>query len=90
LTKAVKPNLETTTFWCLQGFFPNFLKKESHCCLQQREEGDTHPELLWKEEGEAEVGGKEFPGSTHEELLVTTVVQVDPAQGQYWTTGSKR
>jgi hypothetical protein len=27
------------------------------------------------------VGGKEFPGSTHEGLLVITVAQVDPDRG---------
>jgi hypothetical protein len=54
LTKTVKPKLETSTFWCLQGFSPNFLKKEVHCYLEQRGEGDTHPELLGKGEGEAE------------------------------------
>jgi hypothetical protein len=54
LTKTVKPKLETSTFWCLQGFFPNSLKKEAHCCLQQSREGDTHPELPGKGEGKAE------------------------------------
>jgi hypothetical protein len=73
LTKAVKPELETSIFWCLQGFFPNCLKKETHCCLEQRKgEGDTHPELLRKGEEEAEDWGKrEFTGSMHEGLLVT-------------------
>jgi hypothetical protein len=67
--------LEISTFWCLQGFSPNSLKKEAHCCLEQRVEGDTHPELLGKGEGEAEDWGKrEFPGSMHEGLLVTTAV----------------
>jgi hypothetical protein len=89
LTKTVKPKLETSTFWCLQGFFPNSLKKEAHCCLEQRREGDTHPQLLGKREREAEAWGKrEFPGLIHEVTLVTTAVQVDPAQGQYWSTGS--
>jgi hypothetical protein len=70
LTKAVKPKL---TFWCLQGFFPEFLKKEAHCCLEQSGEGDAHPELFGKGEGEAEDWWKrEFPGSMHEGLLVTT------------------
>jgi hypothetical protein len=55
LTKAVKPKL---TFWCLQGFFPEFLKKEAHCCLEQSGEGDAHPELFGKGEGEAEDWGK--------------------------------
>jgi hypothetical protein len=27
------------------------------------------------------LGGKEFPGSMHEELLVITTVQVNPARG---------
>jgi hypothetical protein len=91
LAKTVKPKLETSIFWCLQGFLPNSLKKEAHCCLEQRGEGDTHPELPGKGEGEAEDWGKrEFLGSTCEGLLVTTAAQVDPAQGQYWSTGSKR
>jgi hypothetical protein len=91
LSKTVKPKLETSTFWCLQRFFPNSLKKEAHCYLEQREVGgDTHPELLGKGEGETEGWGKrEFPASMQEGLLVTTALQVDPAQGQYWSTGSK-
>jgi hypothetical protein len=69
-------------------YFPNSLK-EAHCCLEQKGEA-THPELLGKEEGEAEGWGKrEFPGSTHEGLLVITAVQVNAAQRQYWGTGSK-
>jgi hypothetical protein len=36
------------------------------------------------------VGEKEFPGSMHEGLLIIPAVQVDPAQRQYWSTGSKR
>jgi hypothetical protein len=35
------------------------------------------------------IRGKEFPGSTHKGILVITVVQVDPARGQYWSTGSE-
>jgi hypothetical protein len=74
----------------LQGFFLKSLKKEARCCLEQSGEVDTHPELLGKGEGEAEDWGKkEFPGSTHEGLLVTTAVQVNSAQAQYWSTGSK-
>jgi hypothetical protein len=34
-------------------------------------------------------GKREFPGSMDEGLLVTTAVQVDPDQRQYWSTGSK-
>jgi hypothetical protein len=65
------------------------LLKEAHCCLEQKGEA-THPELLGKEEGKADGWGKrKFPGSTHEGLLVTTAVLVDPAQGQYWSIGSK-
>jgi hypothetical protein len=61
-------------------YFPNSLK-EVHSYL----------ELLGKEEGEAEGWGKrEFPDSMHEGLLFITAVQVNPAQGQYWSTGSKR
>jgi hypothetical protein len=72
LTRTVKLKLEISTFWCLQGFFPNCLKKEAHCCLEQRREGGTHSELLGKGKGEAEDWGKrEFPGSMHEGLLVT-------------------
>jgi hypothetical protein len=71
-------------------FFINSLKKEAHCCLEQKGEA-IDPELLGKEEGEAEDWGKrQFLGSTYEGLLVITAVQVDPAQGQYWSTGSKR
>jgi hypothetical protein len=36
-----------------KGFFPKLLKKEAHCCLEQKGEV-THPELLGKKEGEAE------------------------------------
>jgi hypothetical protein len=69
-------------------FFPNSLK-EAHCCLEQKGEA-IHPELLGKEEGEAEDWVKrEFPGSVHEGLLVSTAVHVYPAQGQNWSTGSK-
>jgi hypothetical protein len=72
-------------------FFTNSLMKEAHCCLEQSGKVDTYPELLGKGEGEAEGWGKRgFPGSTYEGLLVITLVQVDPAQGQYWRTGSKR
>jgi hypothetical protein len=60
-------------------YFPNSLK-EAHSYL----------ELLEKEEEEAEGWGKrEFPGSTHEGLLVIPAVQVDSAQRQYWSTGNK-
>jgi hypothetical protein len=82
LTKAVKPKLKTSTFWWLQGFFPNLLKKEAHCCLEQRGEGETHPELLGKGEGEAEDWGKrEFPGSTHEGLFVTLLSRLILPEG---------
>jgi hypothetical protein len=60
-------------------YFSNLLK-EAHCCLEQKGEA-IYPELLGKEEGKAEGGGKrEFLGSTHEGFLVITAVQVDPAQ----------
>jgi hypothetical protein len=58
LAKTVKPKLETSTLLCLQGFFPNSPKKEAHCCLEQREQGYTPPEILRKGEGEAENWGK--------------------------------
>jgi hypothetical protein len=54
LTKTVKLKLEISSSWCLQEFFPNSVKKEVHCCLEQRGDRDTHPELPEKEEGEAE------------------------------------
>jgi hypothetical protein len=61
-------------------YLPNSLK-EAHSYL----------ELLGKGEGETKDWGKrEFPGSMHEGLLVITAVQVNPAQRQYWSTGSKR
>jgi hypothetical protein len=48
----------------------------------------THPELLEKEEGEAEGWGKrEFPGSMHGNI---PAVQVNPAQRQYWSTWKQR
>jgi hypothetical protein len=57
------------------------MKKEAHCCLEQREEA-THPELFGKEERETEDWGKrEFPGSMHKGLLVITTVQVNPVRG---------
>jgi hypothetical protein len=68
--------------------FPKLPKERSSL---QSGEGDTHPELPGKGEGEAESWGKrEFPGSTNEGLLIIPAVQVDPAQRQYWSTGSKR
>jgi hypothetical protein len=70
-------------------YFPNSLK-EAHSYLEQKSEA-IHPELLGKEEGDAKGWGKrEFPGSTHEGLLVIPAVHVDPVQRQYWSTGSKR
>jgi hypothetical protein len=44
---------------------------------------------LGKRKERLRVGGKEFPGSMHEGLLVITAVQVNPAQGQYWSTGTR-
>jgi hypothetical protein len=72
------------------GIFPNSLKKLT-AIYSKGGEGDTHPELPGEGEREAEGWGKrEFPGSTHEGLLIIPAVQVDPAQRQYWSTGSKR
>jgi hypothetical protein len=69
-------------------YFPNLLK-EADSYLEQKGEA-IHPELLGKQEREAEGWEKrDFPGSMHEGLLVITAVQVDPVQGQYWSTGSK-
>jgi hypothetical protein len=71
--------------------FSKLPKERSSLQLEQSGEEDTHPELPGKREGEAEGWGKrEFPGSTHEGLLIIPAVQVDPAQRQYWSTGSKR
>jgi hypothetical protein len=65
----------------MQGSLPDSLKKEVHYCLEQRREA-THPELLGKEEREADYWGKrEFPGSMHDRLFVITAVQVYPARG---------
>jgi hypothetical protein len=70
-------------------YFPNSLK-EAHSYLEQKGEA-IHPELLGKEEGEAEgLEKREFPGSMYKGLLIIPAVQVDPAQRQYWSTGSKR
>jgi hypothetical protein len=61
------------------------------CYSEPKRGGDTHPELCGKWEGDAEGWGKrEFPGSMHKGLLIIPAVQVDPAQRQYWSTGSKR
>jgi hypothetical protein len=74
LTKTVKPKIQTSTFWCLQGFFPI---SEEGSPLLFRAKGDTHPEPFEKGEGDAEDWGKrELPGSMHKGLLVTTAVQV--------------
>jgi hypothetical protein len=59
LTKIVKLKLETSTFWCLQEFFPYSLKKEAHCCLEQMGKGDTHPELLGKGKERLRIGEEE-------------------------------
>jgi hypothetical protein len=79
LTKTIKPKLETSIFWCLQGFLPNSLKKEAHCCLKQRGEGTLTLKYLGKGKERLRIGEKEFLSSTHDGLLVTTVVHVNPA-----------
>jgi hypothetical protein len=69
------------------GIFPKL--PEERCSLLFRAKGGRET-LILKGEGEAEGWGKrEFPGSTPEGLLVIPAVQVNPAQGQYWSTGSK-
>jgi hypothetical protein len=40
---------------------------------------------LGKRKEKLKTGEREFPGSTHGELLVTTAVQVDPARGRTGT-----
>jgi hypothetical protein len=47
----------------MQGSLPDSAK-EAHCCLEQRGEA-IHPELLGKEEGEAEDWGKESFQAQH-------------------------
>jgi hypothetical protein len=59
LTKTVKPKLETITFWCLEGFFPNSLKKEAHCYLEQRGEWALILNCLGKGKERLRIGGKE-------------------------------
>jgi hypothetical protein len=73
------------------GIFPKLPEGRSSLLFRAKGGGvHTHPELPGKGEGEAEGWGKrEFPGSRQEGLLVITAVQVNPAQGQYWSTGSK-
>jgi hypothetical protein len=58
--------------------------------FRAKREGASILNYLGKGKERLRIGGKEFPGLTHKGLLVTTVVQVDLAQGQYWSTGSKR
>jgi hypothetical protein len=87
LTKTVKPKLETSIFWCLQGFFPNSLKKEAHYCSEQKGEGDTHPELPGKEEGEAEGWWKEsFQAQSMRDYwspLLSRVIQAKGSTGAW-------
>jgi hypothetical protein len=70
--------------------FPKLSEERSSLLFRAKGGGETHPELPGKGEGEAEGWGKrEFSGSVHKGLLVITAFQIDPAQGQYWSTGSK-
>jgi hypothetical protein len=59
LTKTVKPKLETSTFWCLQGFFLNSLKKEAHYYLQQSGRGTLILNYLRKGKERLRIEGKE-------------------------------
>jgi hypothetical protein len=63
------------------GIFPKLPEEGSLLLFRAKQgRGVTYPELLEKEKGEAEDWGKrEFPGLTHEGLLVTTAAHVDPA-----------
>jgi hypothetical protein len=64
------------------GIFPKLPKERSSLLFRAKWGEGTNPELPGKGEGEAEGWGqREFPGSTHEGLLVITAVQVDPARG---------
>jgi hypothetical protein len=70
------------------GIFPKLPKERSSLLFRAKAGRKTLP---GKGEGEAEGWGKrEFSGSMHEGLLIIPAVQVDPAQRQYWSTGSKR
>jgi hypothetical protein len=73
------------------GNFPKLPERSSLLFTAKAGRGNTHPELPGKGEGKAEGWGKrEIPGSTHEGFLIIPDVQVNPAQRQYWSTGSKR
>jgi hypothetical protein len=72
------------------GIFPKFPEERSSLLFRVNGgRGTLRLNFLGKGKERMRVGGKEFPGSKHEGLLVITAVQVDPAQGQYWSTGSK-
>jgi hypothetical protein len=74
------------------GIFPKLPEEGSLLMFRARGwgEGDTHPAVLGKGEGEVEGWGKrEFPDLMHEGWLVNTVVQFNLAQGQFRHTGSK-
>jgi hypothetical protein len=75
----------------LVGIFPKLSEERISLLFRAKWGGGIHPELPGKGEEEGEGWGKrEFLGSMHEGLLVITAVQINPAQRQYWSTGSKR
>jgi hypothetical protein len=68
------------------GIFPKLPEERSSLLLRR---GTFTLNYLEKGKERLRIGGKEFLGSTHEGLLVTTAVQVDPARRQYWNIGNK-
>jgi hypothetical protein len=92
LTKTIKAKLETSTFLRPVRIFPKLPEERSALLfIAKAGRGTLILNCLGKGKERLRVGRKRvFPGSTHEGLLVTTAVQVNPAQGQYWSTGSKR
>jgi hypothetical protein len=73
------------------GIFPKLPEEGSPLLFRAKGGRETLIlNYLGKGKERPRIGGKrEFPGSIHEGLLVTTAVRVNPAQGQYWSTGSK-
>jgi hypothetical protein len=73
------------------GIFPKLPEERSSLLFTAKAgRGTLILNCLGKGKERLRVEEKEFPGSTHEGLLITPAVQVDPAQRQYWSTGSKR
>jgi hypothetical protein len=88
LTKTVKPKLETITFWCLERFFPNSLKKEAHCYLEHSGEGALILNCLGKGKERLRIGGKESFQAQHMRDYWSS--QLSRSILQYRSTGNKR